>query len=133
MKKMLFLLLAAWFFTGTGCSAGLQPPETPHCRVVTEITVLANNDPESHQRRYSDPKSMIKILNYIRHLDPWDPVNTDDSNGAASFTITVYLSDGTQKSYEQIGLTCFRIPGDIWRQIPAEDGIRLPLIIEAIK
>lgn len=133
MRKLMYVLLSVFIIASTGCSAGSIPPQKPLCRVVTEITVRENSGTGSRLCRYSDPKAMTKLLNYIRHLDPWDPADTGTAEGDSYFTITVYLSDGTEKIYEQAGLTCFRRPGDTWRHIPAEDGIRLPLLVEAIE
>ena len=134
MRKMLFIILTVAALSVTGCSARPERPQKPLCRVVTEITVLENSVAGSRLFHYSDPKALTKMLTYIRHLDPWDPVpGGTDPVGDVAYTITVHLSDGTRKNYEQIGLTQFRAPGDVWRQIPQEHGIRLPLLVEAIK
>ena len=133
MRKLIIFILWLMLPFTAGCSDGRPASQYPAFRVVNEITILSNNSAGSHLSRYSDPKEMSKILNYIRCLDPWDRADTTDSAETFGYTITLYLSDGSKKQYEQHGLTYFRLPGDTWRRIPADRGIRLPLIVEAIK
>ena len=134
MRKLLFIILTIICLSASGCSSGHKLPQQPICKVVTEITILENSGKGSRLFHYNDPKAMSKILNYIRHLELWDPAASDaDPAGDFGYTITLHLSDGTQKDYAQSGLTRFCAPGDVWRQIPTEHGIRLPLLVEAIK
>ncbi len=134
MKKKLLLLIIMLCFSASGCSGRSKPPEPPKCRVVTEITIQVENAPEPGLCRYTDPRKMTKALNYLRHLDPWDIPETEPGiSEGPEYRITLRLSDGSEKVYEQIGLSYFREPGTDWREIPPADAIRLPLLLAAVQ
>ena len=134
MKRSLFLLLSIICILSAGCTGPVRAAKPSKCRVVTEITVEVKNAPKPGLRRYSDPKKMTKALNYLRHLDPWDaPAADPEASDAPVYRITLQLSDGSEKIYEQIGLSYFKEPGSPWKEIPPEDGIRLPLLLAAVQ
>ncbi len=131
MKKTLILLLFLFCFAFSGCMSRSKAPGSPICRVVTEITVQAKRGTEDVLWCYSEPKKMIKLLNYLRHLELWDSADPEIS-AAPHYRITLHLSDGRQKTYDQIGTDYIRIGDGPWLRIPEDQGIRLSLLLTAV-
>lgn len=129
MKNWLMTILSmSLFLTG-----GLRPQGATPCSVVTEVRIQARAEEDTVERVYITQHKMNKVLNYLRHLDPWDPAELDvDTQAGTKYGITLTLSDGTVRTYDQTEYRYLRSEDGIWREITPELGIRLPLLIAAI-
>ena len=133
MRKYLRVIILLFCFVSTGCSRHQKPPEPPKCRVVTEIVIRADNVPVPGQNRYTDPQKMIKALNCLRRLDPWElPDSNPEEETGPRYRITLAFSDGSSKTYDLIGHIYFRENGGPWFVISAVHGLRIPLLLAAV-
>ena len=97
--------------------------------VVTEVTVQTKDMREVH---YTQQQKMRKILNYLRHIDPWDPPAKVPEDSGPETRITVCLSDGSQVIYTQLGADYLRRGTGPWMHIHAKRKPRLWLILAAV-
>lgn len=133
MKRLFMILLSIYCVLTTGCSSLSGTATPPKVRVVSEITIQAENVPEPVLRRYTDPQKMAKALNCLRRLDPWDRPDTDpETVPGARYRIVLTFSDGSTKRYDQVGSAYLREDGGPWQVISADHGLRIPLLLAAI-
>ena len=96
MRKVLLWLLSLLL---SGCVA--QTPED--YQVVTGIDVTVSHNVQISQYQFTRPEDMHVILNYLRQLDTYAPVNISaDTFRSDAFRIVLHRSDGTQVMYHQI-------------------------------
>lgn len=126
--KTWFLTLLTTALLFTGGNGPVRNAVRP-MRVVTEVTV---ETADRQAVRYTRQEKMSKVLNYLRHMDPWDPPARDLEHAEPDFGITVFLSDGTQVRYEQRGTEYLRKEHGPWMKIHPERGLRLWLILAAV-
>ncbi|MBR2889097.1 MAG: hypothetical protein IKC09_02325 [Oscillospiraceae bacterium] len=120
------LLTAALLLTG-----GQDPARNPArpMRVVTQVSIQT---PDAWVIRYHRQEKMGKVLNYLRHTDPWDPPARNPGSSEPVVRITVSLSDGSQVHYAQWGTEYLRKGQGPWMKIHPERGLRLWLILAAV-
>ena len=108
-----------------GCSMGQLTPSFP--RLVTQISVSEIRDgvPENHS--YTDFEKMETLLNYLRLLDPYPPVDLSPETFLAdSYEITLHLSDGSSSVYRQLHNQYLQRNDGQWYRIDASMGSQLP-------
>ena len=119
MKKLLFLLSALLLLTG--CRA------TPHYKVVEQLHIAS----PTGEYRYHAPDKVQKYLYYLRSLKTWGPAELDALHGD-EIRITLHYSDGSSRSYRQLGNQCLAIEGDGWKKIRSDNGDKLKLLLVAV-
>lgn len=96
MRRVLLWLMSLLL---SGCVA--QAPEAH--QVVTGIDVTVSHNAQITQYQFTSPEDMHVILNYLRQLDTYAPVDISaDTFRSDAFRIVLHRSDGTQAVYHQI-------------------------------
>lgn len=126
MKKLVSVFFAIFLF---GCSSRTATPE-PVSRVVTEIQIVRQSDQLTH--RYTSQKAMNRILSYLRRLDPYGKSDAKPENNSEGYQIRLIYSDGSEKSYAQVGLQYFCDADGQWMQINPKAASELPLLFYAL-
>lgn len=123
MKKWIFILIGLLFLTGCR-SAPVE--KAPQYRVVSQITVTTAHG----EQDFFTQRKMIRLLDYLRSLDPYVPAPEDPSAIEGELTaITLNRSDGSHITYWQKGDRYLMKEGDLWRRIDPEAGRRLKLLL----
>ena len=95
----------------------------PICSVVVRVDVESKNNAERIYRRYTDPKKVSAMLDYIRKLSPYMPADRDPERLAGeSHTITVYSSDGTMQVYRQRANAYLSVNSQPWQKIDNKEA-----------
>ncbi len=119
MKKLLFLL--CFLFLLAGCTP------KPHYKVVQQIHIAA----PTGEYRYDAPDKVAKYLYYLRSLKTWGPAELDALRGDEIW-ITLHYSDGSSRTYRQLGNQCLAIGNGGWKKIRSDNGNKLRLLLEAV-
>ncbi len=102
----------------TGCCRILHLKESSPYRVVTQASILYENETLQTRRDFYREENIRHILDYLRYIDPYgipkeDPMLVTGRN----FCITVTYSDGSQHVYEQRADQYLRVDGGDWKRI----------------
>jgi len=90
----------------------------PICSVVVRVDVESRNHEERIYRRYTDPKKVSAMLDYLRGLSPYMPADRDPERlTGENHTITVYSSDGTTRVYRQRANRYLSVDSQPWQRI----------------
>ena len=116
-KRKACLLLLLIFLLLSGC-ARKSALTSPICRVVVRVDVESRNNEERIYRRYTDPKKVSAMLDYLRKLSPYMPADRDPERlTGENHTITVYSSDGTMQVYRQRANSYLSVNSQPWQRI----------------
>lgn len=108
-----------------GCSMGQITPSYP--KLVTKITITETRDEMAVTHLYTNAQKMESILNYLRLLDPYPPVNiSPDTFRADFYEITLHLSDNTKTVYRQLHDQYLQMNNGSWNRINSSTGSQLP-------
>ena len=117
MRKYTAVLLILLTVLLPGC-ARKHAWAQPICSVVVRVDVESRNYEERIYRRYTDPKKVSAMLDYIRSLSPYMPADRDPERlTGESHTITVYSSDGTIRVYRQRANSYLSVDAQPWQKI----------------
>ena len=84
-------------------------------RVVTSIHVTVSHNAQVTEHRYTQPEDMHVILNYLRRLDTYAPVDISaDTFRSDAFRIVLHCSDGSLTVYHQIADGYLQKNGGQW-------------------
>ena len=121
-KIVVFLLLL--------CLCGCSKQQRPACNVVTQIDITCTYDDQQLQRCYTDSEKMRAVLLYMRLLRNGKTADTAaQPTPAADFQITVSMSDGTKRFYNQKDYRFFQKNNGSWQHIPPEQAMELYRLI----
>ena len=125
-----FSLLLCFSFLG-GCQ-GREPQ--PLGRAVTQVEVTCRLPGKTLRRVYTTENKMRAVLTYLRLLEPsgFAPVDPETTRLESSL-ITVTLSDGSRRIYEQAGTEFLRKGQRPWQRIRGISPHRLYLLVHAIE
>ena len=99
-------------------------------RLVTGIAATYQSGAIRLQRQYSDGDKMRSILDHLRLVKALGPAETDPETVEGSrIQVTLSLSDGSEKVYEQRADQYLRVDGGVWQEIPPEQGQELALLL----
>ena len=133
MKRFIIILILFITLGAAGCTTLPAFPEDVSCRVVTEVLIQVENVPEPGVCRYADPAKMIKALNCLRRLDPWELPDTDPAREPGPrYRISLGFSDGSVKYYELVGNSYLREDWGPWQVVSAQHALRFPLLLAAV-
>lgn len=124
MKKKinLFIVLSIAAF----CMCGCQGNQRPLCRVVTQVDIACDHEGIPIRRHYTDTEKMEAVLLHLRLLRPSGaPAIDPEALDADVYEITVSLSDGQQRIYQQKDHRYFRKGTSGWQCIAPERASRL--------
>lgn len=123
MKKwriLFFLLALALLFTGC------RPSPKAQCRYTTRVEITCDYEGGTIRRSYTQEDKMGAVLLYLRLLKKEGPPDIDPNTLPSEvFQITVFLSDGSSRSYTQYGHRYIKDGLSGWRRIPADQAINL--------
>ena len=125
MKKIMMILLICMILCG--CT-NQETPAQSQPKVVIQITAQYSSGVIRLQRSYTDSEKMRSVLNYFRCLSPYGSVE-DPQSTESDIVVTVYFSDGSNKTYEQRDNTYLRQNDGSWQYIDPEKGQELALIL----
>ncbi len=116
-KICVLLGLTAVLFSG--CRQQTPPPVSPTIyRAVTSVSVTYENGPIRAQRRYTSDQKMKRIMTYLRLIDPYgDPEEDPETAGGSEIRILLSYTDGSEKTYRQIGNRYLMEDGGVWQKI----------------
>ena len=133
MKRVIITLILIYTLGIAGCTEIPGITKEAPCRVVTEILIHVEDAPEPGQCHYTDPAKMIKTLNCIRRLDPWDLPEADPEQAPGPrYRITLIFSDGSFKKCDLIGSSYYREGEGPWRIVSSHHALRFPLLLAAV-
>ena len=135
MKRAFLILI---FFMATllyGCSLPSSHADSqPLCRIVTQITVIQQDDAAASQKLYTDAEKMQSILNYLRLIDPYGSPSVDPKSvDGSTVRIIVSHSDGFEQVYEQKADRFMTVNGGRWMCIDSEKAQTLHALIEGME
>lgn len=81
--------------------------------------------------RYDAPDKVQKFLYYLRSLKTWGPAELDTLHGD-EIRVTLQYSDGSSRTYRQLGSRCLAIGNGGWKKIRSDNGDKLKLLLEAV-
>lgn len=123
MKRIAVFLIFA--ILCSGCTAR-KPPDL---RVVTGVQVQYEQPGRTLTRSYTKPASIQYILNYLRILRPFGPVNPEPSQ-EVSCRFTLQYSQGPDSVYLQQGNRYLRRDDGNWGIIDsARAALLFPLLL----
>ena len=125
MKKVTaVIMLLTMLLTGCRQTAQARP------RLVTGITADYSSGTIRLHRQYTNEEKMRSVLTYLRCLDPYGVAyEAAEQAGGSRVQIVLTYSDGSTKTYEQRADQYLRIGDSVWRNISAEKGRELPLLL----
>lgn len=129
MKRMLLILFGVLPVLFCGCQVQ-EPPPVDVSHLVTEITITRLTDQQTHH--YTGQKSMSRVLNYLRQLDPFGKAAEPAATSGQDYRITLLFSDGRQRTYLQKNGEFFLDGDNHWKQIHPEDARHLSLLFTAL-
>ena len=110
----------------TGC---VKKQPTPLLRVVTGIQVEYQQDDRLLQRNYTSSDSIQAVLNYLRILKPFGPVEPEETT-ATVCRFTLRFSQGPDTVYLQQGNTYLSREDGSWDTIDSQRASLLyPLLL----
>ena len=123
------LMLCFSFFGGCR-SREVQPLG----RVVTQVEVTCRLPGQTLTRTYTKEHKMRAVLTYLRLLEPggYAPLDPETTRAEIS-VITVTLSDGNRRVYQQTGSEFLRKDHHPWQRIRGISPKRLYLLVHAIE
>ncbi len=127
MKRMIaILLLAGAVLLCSGCHAEARKENLePHC-MITQVTVVCNDEDGRSVRRFSSQESMEVFLNYLRLLRDRRSAQLDpELLRDREFCIILTYPNGNRKIYRQKGLQYLQTDGGAWQQIDPEYAVQL--------
>lgn len=113
-KKCIFLITCLWALALFGCRS------TPRvqCRYVTAVDITCDHGDAPIRRHYTDTEKMEAVLIYLRLLQPGGaPAKDPDAVDADVYEITVSLSDGHHRVYQQKDHRFFRNLTGGWQTV----------------
>lgn len=122
--KAFFLLFLGLMFTGFGCIPGENPPT----RVVEAIEVCR---PDAKTVSFHRPDKVKRLLHYLRQMDLC-PVSQPDAPQSPEYTLTLLLSDGTNRRYRIRADRCLPPAASAWQAMNGWSAQRLPCLLAAI-
>ena len=102
---------------------GCQKQETAY-RVVTAVEVNYRQGENTLHRIYTRDENITVVLNYLRMLQPYGPVNPEETDDLSCEIILKY-SHGTDTVYTQLGYDYLRKDNERWAKI---DNTRATLL-----
>lgn len=125
MRKILFWILSLML---TGCVAHAPLDH----QVVTRIDVTASHDNQIRSYQYTQAEDLHVILNYLRRLETYAPVDISaDTFRADAFRIVLHLSDGAQTVYHQIADGYLQKNGGKWMKTDPKFASTFRRILDA--
>ena len=86
------------------CLSGCGKKEDPAVRVVTQVEIVCRSPQDVLYRRYTQPKKICRVLNYLRLQKGMGPADEDPEKLTGHvWKINVILSDGSRGVYYQHG------------------------------
>ena len=109
---------------------GCNIPQTPKSKLVTEMTVLLQQDQERIFRHYTDPQKMETVLCYLRALKGHDHNCGDpEQYGGTQCRIELYYSDGSKSYIFQCADRFLSRNFGSWQEVdPKHGAFLLPLV-----
>ena len=124
MKKIAILAVLVCVLSGCG-----QKADMPVYRVVTGVEVEYHQQDRTILRTYNTTTSMQSILNYLRILRPFGPVNPESAFDSAC-KITLHYSQGPDSVYIQRGQQYLQKDGGDWETVDSSRASLLyPLLL----
>ncbi len=117
----------------TGCTR-IDQSAAGSPKVVTGISVSFQGERLHLERQYSDSEKMRDLLNYLRCLEIYGPVEPETEIPQPNRgTITIRFSDGSTKHYEQQGDQYLRQDNGSWHYVNPEQARELPLLLTLLE
>ena len=132
MKRafLIFIFIMATLLYGCSFHSS-NTASQPLCRIVTQITVIQQDDADSTQKLYTDGDKMQSILNYLRLIDPYGSPSVDPKTVEGNTVrIIVSHSDGFEQVYEQKADRFMTVNGGRWMCIDSEKAQALHALID---
>jgi len=106
----------------------------PLGRAVTRVEVTCRLPGKTINKTYTKENKMRAVLTYLRLLEPsgFAPVDPETTRLESSL-ITVTLSDGSHRVYEQAGTEFLRKGQRPWQRIRGISPKRLYMLVHAIE
>lgn len=106
----------------------------PLGRAVTQVEVTCRLPGQTLTRTYTKENKMRAVLTYLRLLEPggYAPLDPETTRSESS-VITVTLSDGSRRVYQQTGSEYLRKDHHPWQRIRGISPKRLYLLVHAIE
>lgn len=125
-----FSMLLCFSFLG-GCQGREAQPLG---RAVTKVEVTCRLPGKTLHRTYTQENKMRAVLTYLRLLEPGGYAAIDpETTRAETSVITVTLSDGHRRVYQQTGSEYLRKDHHPWQRIRGISPKRLYLLAHAIE
>ncbi len=103
----------------------------PERQVVTEVEVTVSHNAQITEYQFSEPRQLQAVLNYLRRLDTYAPVEIDpDTFRSDAFRIVLHRSDGTLSVYHQIADGYLQKDGERWLKTDAKYASSLRRLLE---
>lgn len=134
MKKgfKLFLLFCFSAVIMPGCGKN-NPSAASLTRVVTQVDISCKQPHTFIERHYTDPGKMEYVLLYLRLLKPFGTAVADPEQIHHDvYRITVKLSDGTKRIYQQKAHRYFSKDARQWQMIDPAKAAGLYRLMEKI-
>ena len=98
--------------------------------LVTQIDVTCHREYSSFTRRYTQPRKIEPILNYLRMLTYHGRPETDPERLAGNaYEITLHYANGRTSTYRQRGDRYLSKDGQPWEILrPEQAGLLFPLL-----
>ena len=107
---------------------GCRRQESPY-RVVTAVEVQYQKGESTVQRTYTRNENITAVLNYLRMLNPYGPVNPGETENVTC-RITLQYSQGPDTVYTQQGYDYLQKDNGSWTKIDnSRAGLLYPLLL----
>ena len=98
-------------------------------RVVTAVEVRYQHGENTLERNYTRDENITAILNYLRLLKPYGPVNPGETEDITC-RITLRYSQGPDTVYTQLGYDYLQKNNEHWTKIDnTRAGLLYPLLL----